>query len=166
MKKMRFVLIAFIVAVFSLVAVLSCDTSEGKDPTEADIAKFVEIMTFFGDVLEGEPPCVDFDEGETATSYWETYTFNDCDFEGIGISGSMTLTGTMVSETQFTLNFSGTLNFTGEGAPASSVSFDFTITITGSYPDFSYAMSGTITIDGETFKASGFMDEFLTYYMY
>jgi len=159
---MRFVLIAFIVAMFSLVVVLSCDNSEAKDPTEADIQKFVEIMTFIGDTMDDPPACVDIEESETETSFTETITFTDCDFEGIGVSGSLTLTGNMVSETQVTLNFSGTLNFTGEGAPASSVSFNFTLTIT--YPD-SVEMSGTITIDGETFKASGFMDEFLYYYM-
>jgi len=161
MKPMRFVLIGITVVLFSFLFVLSCDNAtEGEDATAEDIAKFVEVMSIF-DWGETTPECVTESESETQASL----TFTNCEFDGVIVNGTVTMafSGT---ETQASITFTGTLNFTGAGAPASSVSFNFTLTIDMSSYPYSFAMSGTVTIDGTVFNASGFMNDFLNYYAY
>jgi hypothetical protein len=158
---------AFLIPAYVFAA--SCDSEEGIDPTEADIQQFTEIMVFFGGIMEGEepPPCATVTETETQTSLTMSVTFNNCDFEGIIVNGSFTLTLNMVSECVYTISYSGSVTMSGTGAPAESVAFNLTMTIDSCAATFEegVSVSGTVTIDGTVFKASGFLEE-LYYYGY
>jgi len=164
MKKLLiicFVIAALLIPAFVFAA--SCESEEGKDPTPEDIAKFGQVMELFSSAIgEGSPDCVETSDPESMPF---TITFNDCDFEGIIVNGSVTLS-VSGDENQFSITFAGTLTMTGTGAPANSVAFNFTLTVTGDYPDYTFAMTGTITIDGTVFKASGFMEDFADVFFY
>lgn len=161
MRLMKTGLIVFAVVFISLTLFLSCDNgTKAVDPTAADIQKFVDIATFLGGIMEGEPPpCVTVSESSPYDPEGGTMTFTNCDFECLIVDGSVNMKMAW-NDPIFSMTLSGELNFSGTCAPASSISFDFTMTIdTSTGPDYSIAVSGTITIDGTVFNASGFLNE-------
>ena len=167
MKKLF--IICFVVAALLIPAYVfasSCEGEEGVDPTAEDIEQFTEIMMFVGGIMdevdfEDPPPCMVVSEDMTDTSIILSVTFNNCVFEGITIDGTITITITPTGEYSGTITYTGSLTMSGPGAPCSSVSFNMTMTFT----ETSFSASGTVTIDGTTFKASGFADQ-LYYYGY
>jgi hypothetical protein len=161
MKKLSIICLVFALLLLpAYVFASSCGGEDAVDPAAEDIAQFVEIMSLIGEAMdEDPPPCVDQVEGDMSMSI----TFNSCDFEGVIVDGTVSLTASEGS-TSASINFSGTLTFTGPGAPASSVAFNFTLTVDFSSYPYSFAMSGTITIDDTVFNAAGFLNEFLYYY--
>lgn len=168
MKKV--VVISFIVVMFLIPAYLfssSCGGEEGVDATEEDIQQFIEIMMMFTSVMEGEPPaCVDMSTSSPSDPEGGTITFNNCDFGGVIVNGSVNLKMTS-SGSIWSLSYSGSLTFSGPGAPAESITFNMTMNIDYSASTLEEALSGsgTITIDGTTFKVEGFLMA-LYYYGY
>jgi hypothetical protein len=167
MRLMKTGVIVFAVVFISLALFFSCDNgTKGVDPTEADIQKFVEAMSIFGFVLgDGELPCINFSESEPWDPEGGTITFTGCEFDGVTVNGSVNLK-MAYNAPIFSITLSGTLNFSGAGAPASSMAFNFTLTLDESSYPYEIAMSGTVTIDGTVFNASGFLDEFYNFFFY
>ena len=168
MKKI--LIICFVVAMLLIPAYVfasSCGSEGGVDPTAEDVEQFIEIMTLFTGVMEGDPPpCVTVSTSEPSDPEGGTITFNNCDFGGIIVNGSVNLKLTMNGDV-ISMSYSGSLTFSGTGAPAESVTFNMTLSIDTSASTLEEALSasGTVTIDGTVYNATGFM-EALYYYGY
>ena len=167
MKPIKLVLISVAVLLLSLVFILSCDTTKAEDPTEEDIQKLGAAMDIaFSSWDEGEPPPGITLTGDPDTPGGVTITFTNYTNAGVTVNGSLTMSMTSTA-TSVTMNISGTLNFTGAGAPAGSVGFNVTISIDMSDPDpnnWVISISGTFSIDGTTFNATGIENMVLFYF--
>ena len=163
MKPIKLVLISVAVLLLSLVFILSCDTTKAEDPTEEDIQKLGAAMAVaIGDLTFGvDEPGVTFtsESEEEGSVIFSGYTNN-----GITINGMLTM---RISGSGDTASFaiSGTLNFTGPSAPVESLAFNFTISINASDPQNPViTVSGTFSIDGTVFNASGIEDMFMAFF--
>jgi len=161
MKRLKLVVIGLAVIFISLAFVLSCENG-AVDPTEQDLETLGEAMFYAFDGIEYgvDEPGVTFSGDDPTVPEGMTITFSNYTYLGVTINGSMnikaTVSGTYPYFTAITATVSGTLNFSGPGAPADSVAFNFTISVDFSDPyNPVITVSGTFTIDGTEFNASG-----------
>ena len=170
MRKLKLVIIGALVMLTALFVVFIGCENAAPDPTQEDLDKLGAAMGIaFGELEDFESP----PSGVTVSGdpYYDpnggTITFTDYEnstYSGIIVNGSLNLK-ISASGDIITATITGTLTFTGTGAPAGTVSFDMTITIDVSdYYNPVVTASGTFSIDGEEFNASGIGDVILYYF--
>jgi hypothetical protein len=172
MKPIKLVLIGVVVAIFAFVFVLSCDTTKVKDPTQQDLEKLGSAMYYaFYDIEYGyDEEGVTFSGDDPTVPEGMTIIFAGYTYMGVTVNGSVNIkaeiSGVYPNITGMNATISGTLNFSGPGAPADSVAFNLTMAV--DMPDsdpnnWTITVSGTFSIDGTKFNASGIGNMVLPY---
>jgi hypothetical protein len=170
MKPIKLAIVAFTVITISLVGFIGCENG-APDPSDEDLEKLGSAMEIaIGDVDFDYPPAGVTISGDP---YYDpnggTITFTNYvnpNFPGITVNGSLFMKITAAGNTA-SVTVSGTITFSGTGAPAQSIGFDMTINLDFTDPyNPVITVSGTFSIDGNEFSAAGIGDLFWYYYYY
>jgi hypothetical protein len=151
----------FVVLVAGIVVLTGCNGGGGggSNPpmTETESQQLSAALAPLFNFDPGDDICfttdpVDFDpeSDDTLTAVWD-----GCAPDGYTISGASTLTiHSYNPPNSVSLTMTGDFTFSGSVAPVSSLSFNWSMTITDldGTPQFTY--SGTVTIDGTTYDGS------------
>jgi hypothetical protein len=168
MRKLKLVIIGVLVLMTALFVVFIGCENGAPDPTQEDLDKLGGAMAIaLGDIEFGyDEPGVAF-TGDPYSSEGGTVTFTDYEnssYSGILVNGSMNMKISGSGDT-FSVILSGTLTFSGSGAPVQSIGFNMTITVDISDPyNPVITVSGTFSIDGEEFNASGIGELVMDYF--
>jgi hypothetical protein len=167
MRKLKVAIIGVLVVFTALFVVFIGCENGAPDPTQEDLNKLGAAMGIaLGDINFGYDETGVAFTGDPYSSEGGTVTFTDYEnpfYSGIIVNGTLNIKMS-VSGNTFSATASGSLTFTGAGAPVGSVGFNFTINIDFTDPyNPVITVSGTFSIDGTEFNASGIGNLFYYY---